>query len=115
MCAVPIRPLVEKLDMPEENISTFMCYLEEHEQVRNQIIHKQLSFIDIEHLYFLNKISNNIELPLINVQAWVKLLNPTYAMCKIHCYGGQHQLETLSKRNPIVKAAMRHHKPVIGK
>ena len=51
MCAVPIQPLVEKLDMPEENISTFMCYLEEHEQVRNQIIHTQSSFIDIEHLY----------------------------------------------------------------
>ena len=51
MCAVPIQPLVEKLDMPEENISTFMCYLEEHEQVRNQIIDKQLSFIDFEHLY----------------------------------------------------------------
>ena len=61
------------------------------------------------------KIFNDIESHLINVQAWVKLLNPTYAMCKIHCYGGQNQLETLSKRNPIVKAAMRHHKPVIGK
>jgi ATP-dependent DNA helicase Q4 len=34
---------------------------------------------------------------------------------KIHCYGGQHHLETLSKRNPIVKAAMTHHKPVIDR
>ena len=61
MCAVPIQPLVEKLDMPEENISTFMCYLEEHEQVRNQIIHKQLRFIDIEHLYFLKLVIQNFE------------------------------------------------------
>ena len=30
---VPIQKLVEKLDMPEQNISTFMCYLEEHEKV----------------------------------------------------------------------------------
>jgi len=36
--AVPIQTLVEKLDMPEENISTFMCYLEEHEKVRQQEI-----------------------------------------------------------------------------
>ena len=26
--ALPIAALVEKLDMPEENIATFMCYLE---------------------------------------------------------------------------------------
>jgi hypothetical protein len=32
--AVPIQKLVEKLDMPEENISTCMCYLEEHEKVK---------------------------------------------------------------------------------
>ena len=32
--AVPMQPLVEKLDMPEENISTFMCYLEEHDKVK---------------------------------------------------------------------------------
>ena len=60
MCAVPIQPLVEKLDMPEENISTFMCYLEEHEQVRNQIIHTQLSVIDFEHLYILRLVHSKI-------------------------------------------------------
>ena len=43
--AVPIQPLVEKLDMPEENISTFMCYLEEHEKVS-----KRNEYISILHI-----------------------------------------------------------------
>ena len=30
--ALPIAALVEKLDMPEENIATFMCYLEVGQQ-----------------------------------------------------------------------------------
>ena len=68
--------------MPEENISTFMCYLEEHEK------------------------------------EWVKLLNPTYASCKLHCYGGHSQLEMLCRSNPIVAAAYKianHGKDVKNK
>ena len=42
------------------------------------------------------------------------MLNPTYSSCKLHCYGGQLQLDALSRNNPVVAAAHKHAKVING-
>ena len=52
---------------------------------------------------------------MLDLQKWVKLLNPTYSMCKIHCYGGRAQLEAVCRSNPIAAAALRYSNKFNGK
>ena len=74
--ALSVDTTIEALDMPEENISTLLCYLESS------------SFSETEKI------------------PWVKLQNPVYSTCRIQCYGGPLQLRAAASSNPPLAAAI---------
>ena len=74
--ALSVDSTIEALDMPEENISTLLCYLESS------------SFSETEKV------------------PWVRLQNPVYSTCRIQCYGGPIQLRSAASSNPPLAAAI---------
>ena len=74
--ALPVADTVELLDLPEENISTLLCYLE------------GASASTTHHL------------------PWLRLANPVYARCKVQCYGGPLQLRATACKCPPLAAAI---------
>jgi ATP-dependent DNA helicase Q4 len=74
--ALPVAGTVELLDLPEENISTLLCYLE------------------------ASSASPHQHLP------WLKLANPVYSHCKVQCYGGPLQLKAVACKSPPLAAAI---------
>jgi len=74
--ALSVADTVELLDLPEENISTLLCYLEG------------------------SSASPHRHLP------WLRLANPVYARCKVQCYGGPLQLRAIACTCPPLAAAI---------
>ena len=76
--AISVVDTVEALDMPEENISTLLCYLESSG----------------------DKARGGVTAP------WVKLQNPVYSHCRVQCYGGPLQLRSIASSCPPLAAAI---------
>jgi len=74
--AISVVDTVEALDLPEENISTLLCYLESGSK---SDIHRR---------------------------PWVKLGNPVYSHCRVQCYGGPLQLRSVAAQSPPIAAAI---------
>jgi ATP-dependent DNA helicase Q4 len=74
--ALPVADTVELLDLPEENISTLLCYLEGS----SPSPHHQ--------------------------RPYLRLANPVYARCKVQCYGGPLQLRAVACKCPPLAAAI---------
>ena len=71
-----IADTVDTLDLPEENISTLLCYLE------------------------------STSLPDRPAIPWIKLTNPVYSKSRIQCYGGPLQLKAAANKCPPLAAAI---------